>query len=664
MASKRLQISELLWFFCENLNIIENEKFKNAVVEFYNSEEISTAKKLLLNELDIIKKDKKEKLSLKQGGNKKVDKVVELVEIFKYITSNDLQQNLPTFVILNPSRVPREGLDILDIIQINNDKMVEKLNELTEMNKSLLSMHNVRLSNEQVSVRDRINKYSLDSTNLINKYLVSNLHEPELEIAKINSVNNNNIPWSDAVQTPSDMLQTYAMVVNRNKNRTKLSTSSVEKNINVVNTVKNPPNENINKMEQSKKPAKRIIGTKIIEHVKLQPDKIIMKKKVFCLSNVKKCHRDDVVEFLQTSGINVITCFPVIKRTDETDPKAINNDEHSTMFRVCVEKKDEVNEDSIGINGFNFVGKNRSGRHGGGVGLFVKDDIIFKIRNDLMISNELELFAIEVGISSKNNSLIIVTYRPPHCSKKVYMKQLEQVLLAINNEKKLVYLTGDLNIDLLENYESYSSQLQNLLTSYNLKALINKPTKINIQKNSLIDNIFTNASENVTVCGVHLTDISDNLPIFACFKQQLVKIEFENRENQFSFSRHKIDKLNERLLSTDWTDVLLCSDVDAAFELFTNIFRVAFKDCCQISSLGKIKKILKQKPWVTTDFRRMLNKKKYLYKKFIKNSSSENFLKFKSQSQICNKFIRGFKNVYYKVRLYGVRRKNPIRDMA
>ncbi|ESO07060.1 hypothetical protein HELRODRAFT_184667 [Helobdella robusta] len=137
------------------------------------------------------------------------------------------------------------------------------------------------------------------------------------------------------------MLQTYAMVVNRNKNRTKLSTSSVEKNINVVNTVKNPSNENINKMEQSKKPAKRIIGTKIMEHVKLQPDKIIMKKKVFCLSNVKKCHRDDVVEFLQTSGINVITCFPVIKRTDETDPKAINNDEHSTMFRVCVEKKDE-----------------------------------------------------------------------------------------------------------------------------------------------------------------------------------------------------------------------------------------------------------------------------------------------------------------------------------
>ncbi|ESO03495.1 hypothetical protein HELRODRAFT_173799 [Helobdella robusta] len=483
------------------------------------------------------------------------------------------------------------------------------------------------------------------------------------------------------------------MVVNRNKNRTKLSTSSVEKNINVVNTVKNPSNENINKMEQSKKPAKRNIGTKIMEHVKLQPDKIIMKKKVFCLSNVKKCHRDDVVEFLQTSGINVITCFPVIKRTDETDPKAINNDEHSTMFRVCVEKKDEgkmkdpevmlqhiivrewkfnekkslvnkstelkdyltsfdfkfdviaitetwlnkVNEDSIGINGFNFVGKNRSGRHGGGVGLFVKDDIIFKIRNDLMISNELELFAIEVGISSKNNSLIIVTYRPPHYSKKVYMKQLEQVLLAINNEKKLVYLTGDLNIDLLENYESYSSQLQNLLTSYNLKALINKPTRINIQKNSLIDNIFTNASENVTVCGVHLTDISDHLPIVACFKQQLVKIEFENRENQFSFSRHRIDKLNERLLSTDWTDVLLCSDVDAAFELFTNIFRVAFKDCCQISSLGKIKKILKQKPWVTTDFRRMLNKKKYLYKKFIKNSSSENFLKFKSQSQICNK---------------------------
>ncbi|ESN97946.1 hypothetical protein HELRODRAFT_177610 [Helobdella robusta] len=74
---------------------------------------------------------------------------------------------------------------------------------------------------------------------------------------------------------------------------------------------------------------------------KTPAEKNLIKKTVFLMSNVKRCHRNDVIDFLKTSGINVISCFPVIKRSNQEISDPVNKDEEeSTMFRVCVESCD------------------------------------------------------------------------------------------------------------------------------------------------------------------------------------------------------------------------------------------------------------------------------------------------------------------------------------
>lgn len=54
-----------------------------------------------------------------------------------------------------------------------------------------------------------------------------------------------------------------------------------------------------------------------------------------------KCHRDDVTEYLKSNDINVLSCYPVLKRSEPTTDNITDiENEHSTMFRVCVESCD------------------------------------------------------------------------------------------------------------------------------------------------------------------------------------------------------------------------------------------------------------------------------------------------------------------------------------
>ena len=41
------------------------------------------------------------------------------------------------------------------------------------------------------------------------------------------------------------------------------------------------------------------------------------------------------------------------------------------------------NDDIFNIPGYKFISNNRRHKHGGGVGLFIKDDLNFKLRSDL-----------------------------------------------------------------------------------------------------------------------------------------------------------------------------------------------------------------------------------------------------------------------------------------
>ncbi|XP_031571341.1 uncharacterized protein LOC116305543 [Actinia tenebrosa] len=156
--------------------------------------------------------------------------------------------------------------------------------------------------------------------------------------------------------------------------------------------------------------------------------------------------------------------------------------------------KRNSSSDYINIEGYNFIQKSRDDRPGGGVGLFIKDDINFKIRNDLTVfdSQILESIFIEIIRPHQRNVVIGVLYRPPNSNFQMFMNKLNEILPKFSKEQKDCYLMGDFNIDLLKYQQQYNNTNDFLDTmfSHAFLPIINRPTRITSHTATSIDNIL------------------------------------------------------------------------------------------------------------------------------------------------------------------------------
>ena len=106
-----------------------------------------------------------------------------------------------------------------------------------------------------------------------------------------------------------------------------------------------------------------------------------------------------------------------------------------------------------------LITRNREDGTRGGVGLFTKDNIVFKIRHDLgvFIPHVIESLFVEIGTGSSKRTLVGVMYRPntaPKADIDIFSSTMSDILSLINIENKYGVIMGDMNIDLLK-FESH-----------------------------------------------------------------------------------------------------------------------------------------------------------------------------------------------------------------
>ena len=94
---------------------------------------------------------------------------------------------------------------------------------------------------------------------------------------------------------------------------------------------------------------------------------------------------------------------------------------------------------------------------------------------------------------TKSNIIIGVVYRMPDSSVDVFNERRYDILNVFTKEKKICYLVGDLNIDLLK-YEEHrpTSDFVDILYANNMFPFIVKPTRVTDKSATLIDHIMTN----------------------------------------------------------------------------------------------------------------------------------------------------------------------------
>ena len=170
------------------------------------------------------------------------------------------------------------------------------------------------------------------------------------------------------------------------------------------------------------------------------------------------------------------------------------------------------------IHNYKLLTASRKNKSGGVVGMYIKDEINFKLREDLSVFHEgvLETLFVELKINNKKESVVVgVLYRPPNSKMKEFEDELEKVLSKIIKENKLFYLMGDININMLKmNQVLTVDRFMCQLFSSSLYPLITKPTRIMDRSATLIDNILTNSLDDSSLRGILITDISDHFPVF------------------------------------------------------------------------------------------------------------------------------------------------------
>ena len=308
--------------------------------------------------------------------------------------------------------------------------------------------------------------------------------------------------------------------------------------------------------------------------------------------------------------------------------------------------------DLFAIQGYNVVKKHRQNRSGGGVALFIKDNIEYTIRSELSTFNDqLESVFIEINkdaLTTDKNIIIGVIYRIPNINLIAFNTQIASVLEQLRLEKNLVYLMGDYNIDLLNaGSHDLTNEFVDLMYCNEFLPLISRPTRITATSATLIDNIFTNNHEdlNCSLNGILVADISDHFPIFHVNCSLTMEETVSYLVTRVYNERNKQNFL-QSISMVDWTEICKIPDTQSSFKLFRSML-ISLHDTC-FPKIRIRKKYSNRKPWLSDAIRNSIRNKNKLYHKYKKIPSVRNEIIYKSFRNQLNHVLKFAEKKYYK----------------
>ena len=118
------------------------------------------------------------------------------------------------------------------------------------------------------------------------------------------------------------------------------------------------------------------------------------------------------------------------------------NDQYFDIVAINETRLDPTIADNlVQIDGYSILRKDRN-RNGGGVCLYLRSTINYKIRDDFV--NEFEVLTVDIMKPSSRTFNVTVFYRPPSCTEG-FFKNLENIIRVLDMESKEHLLLGDIN---------------------------------------------------------------------------------------------------------------------------------------------------------------------------------------------------------------------------
>ena len=208
-------------------------------------------------------------------------------------------------------------------------------------------------------------------------------------------------------------------------------------------------------------------------------------------------------------------------------------------------------------------------RHGGGVAIYIRDNIA-ATRDEWLEMEGIEWIWAKIKIKSQT-LLICCIYFPPNQSAadlKCFLEKLsESVLQAQVFSPSFIAMLGDFNTGNVYLKHEYAHQhsgvtnhdilLYETVSGLNLKQLIKEPTRITSTTANLRDLILVSDEQQISSCGA-LSPFSqiDHFPVYVNVKYE-TKRERPSTKEVWDYQNTNIDRLIDILAQTNWNDIIV-----------------------------------------------------------------------------------------------------------
>ena len=301
-----------------------------------------------------------------------------------------------------------------------------------------------------------------------------------------------------------------------------------------------------------------------------------------------------------------------------------------------------INDQTLNIPNYCLFRNDRN-RSGGGVALYIKLSLL-PVPVDISCTSE----SVWVVISAKNVKLAVASiYRPPSSNTDYLNDIMNEVEQIVSNFDKLVLL-GDLNLNYIQDDGSYNRNVLLLEQQFDIKQLIDVPTRVTVTSNTIIDHIYASNNIETTHHGVIKINLSDHYAIFAIFnvaKPKLPPCIIRCR----NFNKFDQDLFIYYIVHSNIFSNFLCNDNTETSWL---LWKTEFLRICQLHAPIKDTKVKARfNPWFTSDILNLIHKRDEAHRKATKENDPIAFSSYRSLRNKVTSKIRKSKQEYYTTRI-------------
>ena len=162
-------------------------------------------------------------------------------------------------------------------------------------------------------------------------------------------------------------------------------------------------------------------------------------------------------------------------------------------------------------------------------------------------------------------------------------------------------LMGDINIDIIQGLHTAPPAWQDIINNHQMSQLVQDPTRVTENTETLIDHIYVSHPGNVKACRVSTIALSDHYPV--CFVRQLnasdVRKHGHTTIKYRSYKHFYQDAFLSDLGSVPWSIIELFDDVDDALHAWEMLFKDVVN--VHVPLIERRVKRPRQPGWLTDD---------------------------------------------------------------